>query len=425
MIEHRFIISLFLLLTNITYSEARIGTSIIIVDNHDRIAECKKARVGSIIKTTGYYKSGDEGDAEYIVVPDDGFYIIDGNYVIKLKNGLLAKMNAKEGYINIKSFGCKTLEEDSQYDNTEIFQTVVNLATSYSYAVFVPVGDFLINGTIYLPYATKIIGYHGYTFRKSSRLVQTVQPVKGDSIVMFRGANNEGLRHVLVEGVTFLRDRTKEERAIYNNGEGYGLKSTVFGPSTELSLTNCGFIGWGHCFESAAILFSVRSDFAYCDNILYSRTGHSSSVVIQDANIWCCGHLVRISNYACSSITFSNCWMEGLQSLLLADNSARMENLNFSGCTISPLDYGANKSLIQYPKEVKWNVASISFSQCLLRVPGRIASDISQMSYKVSFTDCSVHYFGDGEKISFEGNSFFWEADNDKRTNKISLKGAK
>lgn len=389
-----------------------------------RITARNNAREGSIIKTAGYYRSGDEGDAEYNVITDDGRFKVDGNYIIKLKNGLLAKMNVKDGYINIKSFGCKTQDEDSKYDNTSILQNVIEISTAYSFAVFIPIGDFLVNGTVYLPTAAKIIGYHGYTFRKSSRLVQNIQPSTGeDNIIMFKGVNGEVLRHVIVEGVTFVRDRTKEERAIYDNGEGYGLKSTAFGPSTELSLTNCGFIGWGHCFDNAAILFSIRTDYAYCDNILYSKSGISSSVVIQDANIWCCGHLVRLNYYACSSIIFSNCWMEGLQTLLLADNSARMENLSFSGCTISPLNYGANYHLIHYPPKPRWNIVEVNFSQCLINVPGKIVTDLSPMAYKVNCTDCSVHYAGEGESIILEGNnSNFWEGHKDKKTNKIRLR---
>lgn len=411
----------FILTTGSVYAK---GASLIVVENQSKIAACNTATIGCIIKTAGYYQSGDEGDAEYNVIANDGKYKIDGNYIIKLRNGLLAKMNAKDGYINIKSFGCKTQEEDARFDNTSLFQNVVDVATSLSYAVFVPVGDFLMNGTVYLPTAAKIIGYHGYTFRKSSRLVQTAQPSSAeDNKVMFKGVNGDALRHIVVEGVTFLRDRTKAERAIYNNGEGYGLKSTVFGPSTELSLTNCGFIGWGHCYDQAAILFSIRTDYAYCDNILYSKSGNSSSVVIQDANIWCCGHLVRLDRFACSSIIFSNCWMEGLQTLLLADNSARMENMSFSGCTISPLSYGANHCLIQYPHKPTWNIVEVSFSQCLINVPGKIGTELSPMAYKVYFTDCSVHYTGEGESIMVdENNSSFWEGHKDKKTNKIRLR---
>lgn len=400
------------------------GISMILVENHDKISDCKKARIGSIIKTTGYYINGDEGDAEYSVIVDDGTYTIDGDFIIKLRNGLLAKMNARDGYINIKSFGCKTKREKSGYDNTDAFQKVVDIATSYSYAVLVPVGDFILNGTVYLPHGAKILGYHGYTFHELSRLIQTVQPKsEEDNLIMFKGVNNDAIRHVTVDGVTFIRDRTKEERAIYDEGSGYGLKSTVFGPSTELSLTNCGFVGWGHCYSSAAILFSIRTDYAHCDNIIYSKTAHSSSVVIQDANIWCCGHLVKIKDFACSSIIFSNCWMEGLQTLLLAENSARMENLSFSGCTISPMSYGANNYLIQYPQKPSWNVVLVNFHQSLVRVPGYISTDLTPMSYKINFSDCSVHYYGDGEKILFDGNSSFWEGEKDKRSNNIRLRG--
>lgn len=399
------------------------SVSMIVVENHSKIESCNSATIGSIIKTAGYYKSGDEGDAEYNVIADEKIFKVDGNYIIKLRNGLLAKMNVKDGYINIKTFGCKTQEEDKRFDNTKLFQTVVDIATSQSYAVFVPVGDFVLNGTIFLPTATKILGYHGYTFRKSSRLVQTVQSsYDEDSNVMFKGVNGDVLRHIVVEGVTFLRDRTKAERAIYNNGEGYGLKSTVFGSSTELSVTNCGFIGWGHCYDNAAILFSIRTDYAYCDNILYSKTGNSSSVVIQDANIWCCGHLIRLNHYACSSIIFNNCWMEGLQTLLLAENSARIENLGFSGCTISPLSFGAGHFLIQYPKKPSWNIVQVSFSQCVVNVPGNISTDLSPMAYRVNFSDCSVHYYGEGEKITIEGNSVFWEGYTDRKSNKIVTK---
>lgn len=413
------IITSIFLLTVAMPANAKASISMILVENHANVAECK-ASVGCVIKTSGYYVSGDEGDAEYNVVKDEGKNAIDGKYIIKLKNGLLAKMNAKDGYINIKSFGCKTQDEDPRFDNTVYFQEVANIATAHSYAIFVPIGDFLVNGTVILPKAAKIIGYHGYSFRKSSRLIQTVQPLAGeDNIVMFKGANNDALWHITVDGVTFMRDRTKDERRIYNDGMGYGIKSTVFGSSTELSLTNCGFIGWGHCFDNAAILFSIRTDYSYCDNILYSKSGFSSSVVIQDANIWCCGHLVRLDKYACTNITFSNSWMEGLQSLLLAESSTRLENLNFSGCTISPMSYGAGHSLIEYPQKPSWNVVLVSFSQCMVKVPCKIATDLTPMAYKVSLTDCSVHYFGEGENVIIEGNSTFWEGDKGKKSNKI------
>lgn len=186
------------------------SVSMIVVENHSKIESCNSATIGSIIKTAGYYKSGDEGDAEYNVIADEKIFKVDGNYIIKLRNGLLAKMNVKDGNINIKTLGCKTQEEDKRFDNTKLFQTVVDIATSQSYAVFVPVGYFVLYGTIFLPTATKILGYHGYTFRKSSRLAQTVQSsYDEDSNVMFKGVNGDVLRHIVVEGVTFLRDRTK------------------------------------------------------------------------------------------------------------------------------------------------------------------------------------------------------------------------
>ena len=100
-----------LLTLTIASSANAKGISIIVVENHDKIADCKKVKIGSIIKTTGYYVNGDEGDAEYNVIEDDGNITVDGYYIIRLKNGLLAKLNVKMVISILNHLGVKQLKK--------------------------------------------------------------------------------------------------------------------------------------------------------------------------------------------------------------------------------------------------------------------------------------------------------------------------
>lgn len=316
--------------------------------------------------------------------------------------------------IDITWFGCKSsLNWAAEDDCTERLQLCIDVANASQCAIFIPVGDFVVNNTVYLRTGTIMKGIHGYTFKTASRLCTGIQD---DSYIMFQQKNSQGeldaIRHCTFEGITFCRDRTSAERAGgKGQGEGYGLAGTIFKGFTELRLLNCGCFGWGTILTAGAICFVDHTDFAYCDTIIRgvpnTGTSGNSSIYIENANIWACGNLVVSGYYGMDEIVFDNTWIEYAQSLYSGSIDTKLTNMVLHNVWFTNAGY-TDPHLIILTGTVNANTPTFVFKNCSIKNKGQICKSVnSATSVSVTFDDCYITYGGDYslETCNIFGNS--------------------
>ena len=371
---------------------------------------------------------------EDITVPDNCILEFDGGSISGNNTLTLTKTHIS-GIINILSkvtgtidnssiditwFGCKSSQNwEAENDCTERLQLCVDLAFASQCAIFIPVGDFVVNNTVYLHSGTIMKGIHGYTFKASSRLCTGIQ---SDDDIMFKQKNSQGeldsIRHCTFEGITFCRNRTSEERAGgLGNGEGYGFAGTIFEGFTELRLLNCGVFGFGNVFYHGAICFCDHTDFGYTNTIIKGgTTSGTSTIYIENANIWCCGNIITLNGYGIDELVVNNVWIEYAQSFCSGEISTKVTNIIANNMWFTNAGYNTNPNLIDLKGEVNPNTPTFVFKNCSIKNKGQICKSVNPAtSVNITFEDCYLIYGGDYslETCNIYGNSILRDYQND------------
>lgn len=89
--------------------------------NVESMKQANNLKTGGLIKTQGFYQSGDGGGADYVIVDDIGEDEADEASIITLQKGLYAKLLIKD-FINIKWFGAYV---DGEHDDSTAFNNCV------------------------------------------------------------------------------------------------------------------------------------------------------------------------------------------------------------------------------------------------------------------------------------------------------------
>lgn len=89
--------------------------------NVESMKQANNLKTGGLIKTQGFYQSGDGGGADYVIVNDIGEDEVDEASIIALQKGLYAKLLITD-YINIKWFGAYV---DGEHDDSTAFNNCV------------------------------------------------------------------------------------------------------------------------------------------------------------------------------------------------------------------------------------------------------------------------------------------------------------
>lgn len=121
--------------------------------NVESMKQANNLKTGGLIKTQGFYQSGDGGGADYVIVNDIGEDEVDEASIIVLQKGLYAKLLIQD-YVNAKWFGVRL---DGKTDDTDKFNAISDyllrisssLETSiYSKSVYIPSGVLIATNTI-------------------------------------------------------------------------------------------------------------------------------------------------------------------------------------------------------------------------------------------------------------------------------------
>lgn len=125
-----------------------LNRNIIICKNIEELKSLDIVNEGVLIRTLGYYNSGDGGGAEYIT-KDSSLYSSDGVLDITMDNGFVAERLISDNKINVLSLGIKknsNKTDDVNYASTKL----KNMLEKYDslYTVFFPAGTYYIWGII-------------------------------------------------------------------------------------------------------------------------------------------------------------------------------------------------------------------------------------------------------------------------------------
>ena len=128
---------------------------------YDSIAEMKlddNIQVGDTCVTLGYYEVNDGGGATYKII-DDSSLEDDGGSIHGLNNGLKAQLIIKDGQINIKQFGARSINVENENNiNTsfpidDVFDKSLNFiynqaikekTIGYNFNLLIPAGNYVL-----------------------------------------------------------------------------------------------------------------------------------------------------------------------------------------------------------------------------------------------------------------------------------------
>ena len=106
---------------DITANNVYANNNVLVFNNVADMKASNKVKTGYTLKTLGFYTAGDGGGADYVITNDIGEDEVDEASLIKLKNGLYAKLMIKD-FINIKWFGAYV---DGEHDDSTAFNNCV------------------------------------------------------------------------------------------------------------------------------------------------------------------------------------------------------------------------------------------------------------------------------------------------------------
>ena len=125
-------------------------------------------------------------------------------------------------------------------DDTKPFQKAIDFAVFVDAPLYLCNTRYHISSTLYIENSINMKASSKYSFGNSNIVLTN----NADDITLFMPGKSGRIVHSVFEGITFTRDRTKEERNAAHNGKGIGTKGTCFGTINEVTFKDCGFIGF-------------------------------------------------------------------------------------------------------------------------------------------------------------------------------------
>lgn len=206
---------------------------------------------GSYAKTLGYYSKNDGGSGLYKIIPFTN-QIIDNGEFIQINDNIVAQLISEE--INVKLFGAYG---NNINDDTTSFNNAINYAfKTNNYNVFVPSGNYLINGTIILKNEIKLIGENKY----NSKIIQGINNIDSP-LITTDITNNSQLQNISIDNISIISsgERRNYTILIYNTNSFNFINSRLIKQDNTLSNFHGLYVTKTQNFEGTIFITKISN----------------------------------------------------------------------------------------------------------------------------------------------------------------------
>lgn len=202
--------------------------------NVESMKQSNNLKVGDLVKTQGFYNSGDGGGADYVIVNDIGEDEVDEASIIALQKGLYAKLLIQT-YINAKWFGAKGdgITDDTTNIN-KITTFLLKNITKYgvygnTYSVIFPKGIYKINSTINILYSCTNWYFEGAIINAAE--------ITGDAILIVNTSGLSGELNHSINGLKLIGNKDNNTNGIqFGEDNDNDMHAIIF---KNVNVENC------------------------------------------------------------------------------------------------------------------------------------------------------------------------------------------
>lgn len=265
--------------------------------NVESMKQANNLKTGGLIKTQGFYQSGDGGGADYVIVNYIGEDEADEASIITLQKGLYAKLLLKD-YINVNQFSAYG---DGTHDDAEAIQKAIDFVVKNTGTLVFLNKTYIVNSPLNLIKTgaanVKLIGY-GAILRKTLSTEFTILTAKSS---VESGTYSDRIQHLVIQDLTFK-----------SVGNGEGLKLAFFGDSVKVNnVKTYSFTKGIHITEGSEFVLENCSSAGCKYGVYYG----SNTTPTSDAQ---CVHL---KNCYISNNVEANVYLENIYELYISGGS--------------------------------------------------------------------------------------------------------
>lgn len=180
-------------------NEAMISVQSINIRTFNNVEEMKASnilKIGALVKTHGFYTTGDGGESDYVIIDSIDERKVDEATLITLKNGLYARLLVQD-CVNVKQFGAKG---DGVSDDTEALQKAFDFVKNYSIRMKTGYEDVNSEGVV----SISIIIPKGFYYITSTLTAYIIGSIKANDAMIV--ASKEVTPAIIIEGVEATGD---------------------------------------------------------------------------------------------------------------------------------------------------------------------------------------------------------------------------
>lgn len=376
---------------------------------------------------------------EDIIIPENSVLKFEGGYISGQYSIIGRNTTVEAGLVkifdpNIKFDGDWSIKEvypewfgakgNDSIDDTESFQKAINFAIKVDAPLYLCNTDYYISSTLYIDKSINMKASSRYSFGKSNIVLTNNE----DDITLFKPGVSGWIVHSVFEGITFTRLRTVKESAAIPGAKGPGKKGTCFGMINEVTLKDCGFIGFKSVLGSGCTICYVNNCSAYCINNFLEVTQPLSSLFIFNSNFFAINKVINNeAGYGMQQLVFDNCWIEEFYKFY-SGAIRHLQGISVTNSTLTNTSYSGEREEQDYfidftdkdphNRYITFNfINSTIYSKYELINPViagyKIGKSWIYHYYDFDFYDCKVYCDKDiPSNVRVSGNSWWFNTSN-------------
>ena len=318
-------------------------------------------------------------------------------------------------------FGAKG---NDSIDDTEAFQKAIDFAIKVDAPLYLCNTDYYVSSTLYIEKSINMKASSKYSFGKSNIVFTN----NNDDVTLFKPGVSGWIVHSVFEGITFTRVRTPEESAAIPGAKGPGKKGTCFGMINEVTLKDCGFIGFRSVLGSGCTICYVNNCSAYCVYNFLEVTQPLSSLFIFNSIFFALNRVINNeAGFGIQQLVFDNCWIEEFYKFY-SGAIRHLQGISVTNSTLTNTSYSGahddNDYFIDFTDKDPHNryitfnfINSTIYSKYELINPVIAGYKVDKSwiyhYYDFDFYDCKVYCDIDvPSNIRVSGNSWWYNASN-------------